>query len=68
MLMAHCTRYLRPSLDDGLSACTHACEPMRALRFNHGCFICINLPRTAVSLTKDLRSKQAPFGAIVVGT
>ena len=27
---------LRPSLDDGLSACTHACQPMRALRSNHG--------------------------------
>jgi len=46
----------------------HACEPMRALRSNHGCFISINLPRTAVPLTQNLRSKQAPFGTIVVGT
>jgi len=60
--------WLRPSLDDGLSACTHASEPMRALRSNHGCFISINLPRTAVPLTKDLRSKQAPIGTIVVAT
>jgi len=59
---------LRPSLDDGLSGCTHASEPMRALRSNHGCFISINLPRTAVPLTNDVRSKQAPFGTIVVGT
>jgi len=41
---------------------------MRALRSNHGCFISINLARTAVPLTKDLRSKQAPFGTIVVRT
>ena len=28
-------------LDDELSACTQACEPMRVLRSNHGCFISI---------------------------
>jgi len=46
-------RALSPCQHDGLSACTHACEPMRALRSNHGCFISINLPRPAVPLTEN---------------
>jgi len=51
-----------------LPACTHASEQMRGLRSNHGCFLSTNLPRPAVPLTNDLRSKQAPFGTIGVRT
>jgi len=42
------SRRLRRSLVHGLSACTHACEPMRGLRSNNGCFLSINLPRPVV--------------------
>jgi len=60
--------YCRPSLDDGLSACTHACQPMRALRSKHGWFIFSKLPQMAVPHTEDLLIKTGPFGTIGVRT